>query len=54
MKKSYETPKAEKLNFDYQKAVVASGKKTCFVGGMSTTWTDSNGNQYTNSIPGDE
>ena len=42
MKKQYDTPKAEKLQFDYEKAVVASntpGKNNCLIIGMSASGT---------------
>ena len=52
IKKEYDTPKAEKLEFDYNKAVVASNQK-CFIGGSSAYWNDSNGNCETHA-PGDD
>ena len=41
MKKEYETPKAEKLDFDYKENVVASNR--CFIGGSGVYWNESNG-----------
>ena len=52
IKKEYDTPKAEKLDFDYNKAVVASNQK-CFIGGSSVYWNDSNGH-CENHAPGDD
>lgn len=39
MKKTYESPKAEKMKFDYSDAVVASSIIKC---GNETTYKDSN------------
>ena len=52
MKKEYETPKAEKLEFDYNKTVVASYNK-CVIGGASVYWNDSNGH-CENHVGGDD
>ena len=55
MKKEYDTPKAEKLEFDYEKAVVASnggGKNNCMIIGMSTSW-NSEGDNCKNAVAGD-
>ena len=38
MKKVYNTPKAEKLGFDYSKSVVASGGKNAGVGNGCKAW----------------
>lgn len=43
MKKSYETPKAEKLQFDYSEVVTAStpsGKENCLIIEMRATTTN--------------
>ena len=43
MRKEYETPKAEKLEFDYSQVVTASGagdKDNCLIVGMRVTWKD--------------
>ena len=57
MKKDYNAPKAEKLEFDYNQTVVASnggnGKMPCIIG-MGATYTDGNGNTYSTSAPGNE
>ena len=52
IKKEYDTPKAEKLEFDYNKSVVASNPK-CIIGGSSVYWNDSNGH-CENHAPGDD
>ena len=54
MKKEYEEPKAEKLEFDYTKAIVASGKKFCVIAGHTVYWEDAAGNKYSQYTPGDE
>ena len=51
MKKEYTTPKVEKMDFDYSKVIVTSGR--CFLGGMSVSW-DEGGNKGSNSVAGDE
>lgn len=57
MKKDYNTPKAEKLEFDYTTTVVASnggkGKMPCIISG-TVYYEDGAGNQYTGSHGGDE
>ena len=57
MKKDYNTPKAEKLEFDYTTTVVASnggkGKMPCIISGTAY-YEDGAGNQYTVSHGGDE
>ena len=43
MRKTYEAPKAEKLQFDYSQVVTASGagdKDNCLIVGMRVTWKD--------------
>ena len=55
MKKRYETPRAEKLDFDYSNVVTASGtgKMQCVIAGMSVSWNDT-GNRCSNFVAGDE
>ena len=55
MKKDYNTPKAEKLEFDYTQTVVASngGKMPCIIG-MGVSYQDAAGNTYSTSAPGNE
>ena len=53
MKQEYETPKAEKMEFDYSDVVTASDKGNCMIIGMGTSWTDAAGNTYSNSTAGD-
>lgn len=50
-KRTYEEPKAEKLEFDYTKAVVASGGK-CMIGGMSASWSNTE-NACSTHVAGD-
>ena len=52
MKKEYEAPKAEKLEFDYSEVVTAS-KGTCTIAGMGASYTDAAGNTYSTSMAGD-
>lgn len=54
MKKDYNTPKAEKLEFDYTQTVVASngGKTSCF--SMGASYQDANGNTFYTTAPGTE
>ena len=58
MKKEYDTPKAEKLEFDYTSTVVAStgGKQKlpCVIGGGSVEFDDQGGNHYSQPFGGDE
>ncbi len=55
MRKEYEAPKAEKLDFDYSEVVTASNTGTgCMIAGMTTTYSDGSGNTYQTSVPGDE
>ena len=55
MKKEYETPKVEKMEFDVEDTIMASngGGTHCFIAGMSVYWDDS-GEACKNSVPGDE
>ena len=54
MKKEYEAPKAEKMDFAYSEVVTASNAGTrCIIKGMTVTWNDSDG-RCENSAPGDE
>ena len=55
MKKEYETPKVEKMEFDVEDTVMASngGNSRCIIGGMSVSWQDT-GNACSNSVGGDE
>ena len=55
MRKEYESPKAEKLEFDYSKVVTASGagdKSNCLIVGMKVTWRDTE-TGCQNSLAGD-
>ena len=58
MKKEYDTPKAEKLEFDYTSTVVASNggksKPFCVVHSSTAYYEDGNGHQYSQTQPGDE
>ena len=55
MRKEYEAPKAEELDFDYSEVVTASNTGTgCMIAGMTTTYSDGSGNTYQTSVPGDE
>ena len=51
MKKEYEAPKAEKMEFDYSDVVTAS-KANCLIASQSVSWTDGAGNSYTTYTPG--
>lgn len=56
MKKEYEAPKAEKLEFAYSEVVTASGQGSglpCILG-SAVSWQDAAGNQYRQEYPGDE
>ena len=50
MKKEYEKPVVERMEFDYSKVITTSSR--CIIGGMSATWNDP-GNACTNAIAGD-
>ena len=55
MRKTYEAPKAEKLQFDYSQVVTASGagdKNNCLIIGMNVSWRDTEAG-CTNGITGD-
>ena len=54
MRKEYEAPKAEKLEFDYSQVVTASGgdKDNCLIVGMRVTWRDTE-TGCQNSLAGD-
>ena len=52
MKKAYETPRAEKLEFDYSRTVAASGSKSACSGGSFRVYTD--GYQYCHSRATDQ
>ncbi len=52
MKKEYETPRAEKLEFDFCE-VVAASKDACIIAGSAVTWNDS-GDYCSNSAPGND
>ena len=53
MKKEYEAPKAEMLEFDYTDVVTASGAKSnCMIAGQSFAYEDAAGNKYTTYVPG--
>ena len=52
-KRKYEEPKAEKLEFDYTKAVVASGAGgKCRIGGMGASWSNTE-NACSTHVAGD-
>ena len=53
MKKEYETPKVELLEFDYSQNITTSGGGRCFILGASVTWANV-GAACTNSVAGDE
>ena len=56
MKKEYESPKAEKLEFAYSEVITTSGTKgstRCLIGSSTVSWADS-GNYCSSTVPGDE
>ena len=53
MKKSYEAPKAEKLEFDYSEVVTACRTTYCAILGAAVYWDDSEGHCESHT-PGEE
>ena len=40
MKKEYETPKVERMEFDYSKIVTSSDVGRCFISSMTAYWNN--------------
>lgn len=53
MKKKYETPKVERMEFDYSKVITTSDFGRCIIKGMSVSWGDT-GAACTNQVAGDQ
>ena len=40
MKKEYEKPEVERMEFDYSRIITSSDTGSCFIRGMAVTWND--------------